>query len=90
MFYVFFMAKIGTEETQQVKDFAEGVLTIDGGAQVRFSEGEKYLGCWIMSKEIGGYVSNGPARIVLRVHRIGAEGGYIEIPFNCVNTLYAL
>ena len=88
MFYVFLMSKNGTEQEEQIRAFAEGVQRKDEHAQIKFNPGEVYSGCWIVSKELGGYVSNGPTGIKLRVHIIGELSNYIEIPFDCVNTLY--
>ena len=88
--YIFCMVKEGTEDAAAVAAFADNIRKEDAAARVELKTSEGGWCClWAYSKELGGYLSNG-FKPVLRLHRIGQQDGYFELPLACINTLYEL
>ena len=87
--YIFCLVKEGTEEAAAVAAFAADIQREDKAARLELKYNDGFCCLWAYSKELGGYLSNG-FKPVLRLHRIGQQDGYFEIPLSCINTLYEL
>ena len=87
--YIFCLVKEGTEEAAAVAAFAADIQREDNAARLELKTDEGFVCLWAYSKELGGYLSNG-FKPVLRLHRIGHQDGYFELPLACINTLYEL
>ena len=87
--YIFCLVKENTDEAATVAAFAADIQRADSSARLELKDEDGFRCLWAYSKELGGYLSNG-FKPVLRLHRIGQQDGYFELPLACINTLYEL
>lgn len=87
--YVFCIKRIDDPEADKIRDFAEEVKRRDSAARVELKEENGFLTCFAFSRAVGGYLSNAFIPM-LRLHTVGKNDDYFELPLSCINTLYAL
>ena len=87
--YVFCMVRENTSGAAAVAAFADNIRKEDNAARLELKNDDGFCCLWAYSKELSGYLSNG-FNPVLRLHRIGQNGGYFELPLACINTLFEL
>lgn len=87
--YVFLCKRLEEPEAEKIRLFADEVKQRDRAARIDLNEGDGFICCFIYSRAVAGYLTNAfiPE---LRLHTIGNNDDYFEIPLSCVNTLYEL
>ena len=88
--YIFCLSRIEDPKAEKIRAFAAEVKSRDSAARIELKEEDGFCCCFAYSKAIGGYLSNAFNLPCLRLHTIGNNEDYFELPFSCVNTLYEL
>lgn len=89
--YIFCLARLEDQtKAEKIRAFAAEIQKRDSAARIELKEDEGFCCCFAYSKAIGGYLSNNFNLPCLRLHTIGNNDDYFELPFACINTLYEL
>ena len=87
--YIFCMRRIEDPEADKIRSFATEIRARDSAARIELKEEDGFCSCFAYSKAVGGYLSNAFIPM-LRLHTLGNDNDYFELPLACINTLYEL
>ena len=88
--YIFCLKRIDDPEAEKIRTFAAEIRARDSAARIEIKEEDGFCSCFAYSKALGGYLSNYFNMPLLRLHTLGNNDDYFELPLSCINTLYEL